>query len=67
MCHLAEESVLLGVHSGYRGPVLDIDAAFTDMLKSGEIRRIVERYGVPFYPPFDDTVAPRMNAGMADK
>jgi ABC-type amino acid transport substrate-binding protein len=44
-----------------------IDAAFTDMLKSGEIRRIVERYGMPFYPPFDDTVAPRMNAGLGDK
>ena len=29
-----------------------IDAAFDDMLKSGEIKRIVERYGMPFYPPF---------------
>ena len=29
-----------------------IDAAFEDMLKSGEIKRIVERYGMPFYPPF---------------
>jgi ABC-type amino acid transport substrate-binding protein len=29
-----------------------IDAAFAEMLKSGEIKRIVERYGVPFYPPF---------------
>jgi ABC-type amino acid transport substrate-binding protein len=31
-----------------------IDEAFADMLKSGEIKRIVERYGMPFYPPFDD-------------
>jgi hypothetical protein len=23
------------------------------MLKSGEIKRIVERYGVPFYPPVE--------------
>jgi ABC-type amino acid transport substrate-binding protein len=29
-----------------------IDQAFADMLKSGEIKRIVQRYGVPFYPPF---------------
>jgi polar amino acid transport system substrate-binding protein len=29
-----------------------IDEAFAAMLKSGEIKRIVERYGVPFYPPF---------------
>jgi ABC-type amino acid transport substrate-binding protein len=43
-----------------------IDEAFSDMLASGEIRRIVERYGMPFYPPFDDTVVPRMNAGLAD-
>jgi ABC-type amino acid transport substrate-binding protein len=28
-----------------------IDEAFGDMLKSGEIKRIVERYGMPFYPP----------------
>jgi ABC-type amino acid transport substrate-binding protein len=30
-----------------------IDEAFAAMLKSGEMRRIVERYGMPFYPPFD--------------
>ena len=29
-----------------------IDEAFEQMLKSGEIKRIVERYGMPFYPPF---------------
>jgi ABC-type amino acid transport substrate-binding protein len=29
-----------------------IDEEFTQMLKSGEIKRIVERYGMPFYPPF---------------
>jgi len=29
-----------------------IDQSFDEMLKSGEIKRIVERYGVPFYPPF---------------
>ena len=29
-----------------------IDEAFVQMLKSGEIKRIVERYGMPFYPPF---------------
>jgi ABC-type amino acid transport substrate-binding protein len=28
-----------------------IDEAFEEMLKSGEIKRIVERYGMPFYPP----------------
>ena len=28
-----------------------IDDAFTEMLKTGEIKRIVERYGMPFYPP----------------
>ncbi len=28
-----------------------IDESFDQMLKSGEIRRIVERYGMPFYPP----------------
>jgi ABC-type amino acid transport substrate-binding protein len=28
-----------------------IDEAFAEMLKSGEIKRIVERYGMPFYPP----------------
>jgi ABC-type amino acid transport substrate-binding protein len=28
-----------------------IDQAFAEMLKSGEIRRICERYGMPFYPP----------------
>jgi len=28
-----------------------IDEAFTDMLETGEIKRIVERYGMPFYPP----------------
>jgi ABC-type amino acid transport substrate-binding protein len=31
-----------------------IDEAFTEMLKSGEIKRIVERYGMPFYPPFEE-------------
>ena len=30
-----------------------IDDAFAEMLKSGEIKRIVERYGMPFYPPFE--------------
>ena len=28
-----------------------IDESFAEMLKSGEIKRIVERYGMPFYPP----------------
>ena len=28
-----------------------IDESFTEMLKTGEIKRIVERYGMPFYPP----------------
>jgi ABC-type amino acid transport substrate-binding protein len=31
-----------------------IDEAFAEMLKSGEIKRIVERYGMPFYPPFEE-------------
>lgn len=31
-----------------------IDQAFEEMLKSGEIKRIVERYGMPFYPPSKD-------------
>jgi len=43
-----------------------IDEAFAQMLKTGEIQRIVERYGMPFYPPFDDTVVPRMNAGLGE-
>lgn len=33
-----------------------IDEAFTEMLKSGEIKRIVERYGMPFFPPVPDQV-----------
>ena len=32
-----------------------IDEAFTEMLKNGEIKRIVERYGVPFFAPFEET------------
>ncbi len=28
-----------------------INESFVDMLKTGEIKRIVERYGMPFYPP----------------
>jgi ABC-type amino acid transport substrate-binding protein len=28
-----------------------LDEAFEKMLKSGEIRRLCERYGIPFYPP----------------
>jgi ABC-type amino acid transport substrate-binding protein len=28
-----------------------INEAFAEMLKSGETRRLCERYGVPFYPP----------------
>lgn len=31
-----------------------LDESFAEMLKSGETRRIVERYGVPFYPPFEE-------------
>ena len=31
-----------------------IDESFEQMLKSGEIRRIVERYGMPFYPPIEE-------------
>ena len=30
-----------------------IDDAFDEMLESGEIKRIVERYGMPFYPPIE--------------
>jgi len=30
-----------------------LDETFAEMLKSGEIKRIVERYGVPFYPPVE--------------
>ena len=30
-----------------------IDSAFEEMLKNGEIKRIVERYGMPFYPPVE--------------
>ena len=30
-----------------------IDESFAEMLKSGEIKRIVERYGMPFYPPVE--------------
>jgi ABC-type amino acid transport substrate-binding protein len=28
-----------------------IDQAFADMTKNGEIRRLAERYGIPYYPP----------------
>ena len=28
-----------------------IDDSFQEMLMNGEIKRIVERYGMPFYPP----------------
>jgi ABC-type amino acid transport substrate-binding protein len=31
-----------------------IDESFEQMLASGEIRRIVERYGMPFYPPLEN-------------
>jgi len=31
-----------------------IDDAFAEMLESGEIKRIVERYGMPFYPPVEN-------------
>ena len=30
-----------------------IDDAFDEMLESGEIKRIVERYGMPYYPPME--------------
>jgi ABC-type amino acid transport substrate-binding protein len=30
-----------------------INEAFAEMLKSGETRRLCERYGVPFYPPIE--------------
>jgi len=30
-----------------------LDEAFENMLKSGEMRRLCERYGIPFYPPVD--------------
>ena len=42
-----------------------LDEAFEQMLRSGEIRRIVERYGVPFYPPVDSTAAARVTTGPA--
>ena len=31
-----------------------IDEAFVEMLETGEIKRIVERYGMPFFPPVAD-------------
>ncbi len=31
-----------------------IDEAFAEMLATGEIKRIVERYGMPFFPPVTD-------------
>jgi ABC-type amino acid transport substrate-binding protein len=31
-----------------------IDEAFVQMLKTGEIKRIVERYGMPFFPPVEE-------------
>lgn len=30
-----------------------IDDAFVEMLKNGEIKRIAERYGMPFFPPLE--------------
>jgi ABC-type amino acid transport substrate-binding protein len=44
-----------------------IDEAFEQMLKNGEIRRIVERYGMPFYPPIDGAAAAGMEAGHGQK
>ena len=34
-----------------------IDEEFAAMLKSGETRRISERYGVPFFPPLEPEAA----------
>ena len=31
-----------------------LDNAFNEMLASGEMREIVEKYGVPFFPPFPE-------------
>ena len=31
-----------------------IDEAFVEMLETGQIKRIVERYGMPFFPPVAD-------------
>jgi len=31
-----------------------INKEFGEMLASGEMQAIVERYGVPWFPPFDD-------------
>jgi ABC-type amino acid transport substrate-binding protein len=28
-----------------------LDKAINELLRNGEIKRIVESYGVPFYPP----------------
>jgi ABC-type amino acid transport substrate-binding protein len=42
-----------------------IDESFEQMLKSGEIRRIVERYGMPFYPPVGGTDAARIDQKTA--
>ena len=30
-----------------------INSSFDEMLESGEIQQIVERYGVPFFPPLN--------------
>jgi hypothetical protein len=40
-----------------------LDDSFEQMLRSGEIRRIVERYGVPFYPPVDDAASVNAELG----
>jgi ABC-type amino acid transport substrate-binding protein len=41
-----------GVKEKETGLKAFIDEAFAQMLKTGEVKRIVERYGMPFYPPF---------------
>jgi ABC-type amino acid transport substrate-binding protein len=35
-----------------------LDEEFEVMLKNGELKRIVESYNVPFFPPWDDAPAP---------
>jgi ABC-type amino acid transport substrate-binding protein len=40
-----------------------IDESFARMLKSGEIKRIVERYGMPFFPPVEDPAAQTTGGG----
>ena len=48
---LADESADFRMWGGGSHTAQNQRLVYWPMLKSGEIKRIVERYGMPFYPP----------------